>query len=73
MNQNIGIDRTKVIKLILLFVISTYLVSCVGYYIWFHNNMEAAAFVPIIAPFAAYLIVKRFLDKMDRINYKRYQ
>lgn len=71
MNQNIGIERTKVIKLILIFVISTYLVSCVGYYIWFHNNMEVAAFLPIIAPFASYIVVKRFLDKKDRIHYKK--
>ena len=33
--------------------------------------MEVAAFLPIIAPYAAYLVVKRFLDKKDRINYKK--
>ena len=70
MNQNMDIERMKLIKLILLFVISTYLLSCIGYYIWFHN-IEAAAFIPILAPFVSYLVVKRFLDKKDRINYKK--
>ncbi len=69
MNQNMRIERTKVIKLILRFVAITYLVSGVGYYIWFHN-IEAAALLPILAPFVAYLAVKRFLDKHDRIGYK---
>ena len=64
-----GVERTKVIKLILWFVGITYLISSVGYYIWFHN-IEAAALLPIIAPFTAYLAVKRFLDNHDRIHYK---
>lgn len=70
MKHKLDVDRRKSIKSILWFVGITYLISGVGYSIWF-QNVKAAAFLPIIAPLIAYLAVKQFLDKQERIDYRK--
>ncbi len=53
-------DKKKIVSLTAVFIMITYVISGLGYFLWFGKpKMEVAAFIPILAPLIAGLGVYR--------------
>ncbi|MDO5559805.1 MAG: CPBP family intramembrane metalloprotease [Oscillospiraceae bacterium] len=66
-------DKKKTVRLTVVFIIITYVISGAGYFLWFgKTKAEAAAFIPVLAPSVAGLCVYRKNIRADflKINIK---